>query len=29
MRDNADQTRNGFHVHMAQDADGVWRISGM
>ena len=29
MRDNPDQTRNGFHVHMVQDADGVWRISGM
>lgn len=29
MRDNDDQTRSGFHVHLVQDADGVWRISGM
>ena len=29
MRDNEDQTRSGFHVHMVQGADGVWRISGM
>jgi hypothetical protein len=29
MRDSPDQTRNGFHVHMVQDTDGVWRISGM
>ena len=29
VRDNPDQTRNGFHVNRVQDADGVWRISGM
>jgi hypothetical protein len=28
-RGNPDQTRNGFHVHRVQHADGVWRISGM
>ena len=29
MRDDTDQTRSGFHVHLVQDVDGVWRISGM
>lgn len=29
MRDNADGTRSGYHVHMIHDADGVWRIQGM
>jgi hypothetical protein len=29
MRDNPDQTRNGFHVNRVQDADGVWPVSGM
>ncbi|TAH45391.1 MAG: hypothetical protein EYC71_06595 [Gammaproteobacteria bacterium] len=29
MRDNENQTRSGFHVHMVQDSDGVWRIAGM
>ncbi len=29
VRDNADQTRSGFHVHFIQDGDGVWRILGM
>ena len=29
MRDGTDQARSGFHVHMVQDVDGVWRISGM
>lgn len=29
MRDNADQTRSGYHIQMVQDAYGVWRILGM
>jgi hypothetical protein len=29
MRDNPDQTRNGFYVRRVQDADGVWPVSGM
>lgn len=29
VRDNADQTRNGFPLRLTQGADGVWRISEM
>lgn len=29
LRDNADQTRSGYHIQMIQNADGVWRIESM
>ncbi len=29
IRDNSDQTRNGFPMRMTQSGDGVWRISEM
>lgn len=29
VRDNSDQTHNGFPLRMTQDADGVWRILEM
>ena len=29
IRDNSDQTRNGFPLRMTQGSDGIWRISEM